>query len=463
MDVGSTTTSPARTDLLSLVPRSLNPFAKLPNPKAVWAWGMYDLANQSFQLLINTLLFSIFVTNVVAPSTEAGTGLWMKMVAAAQLFVVILSPIAGAIADTRAWKREFLLFSGVVCCIATASLALLGPGDQWLAFGLFVIAAVACSLGENFLASFLPEISTRQNVGYISALGWSMSYLGALVLLGCVALFAFVFGRDEPGEVRPMFVFAGIWFALGMLPAVRFLQEKAVRRTDRASGITAAFAQLARTVRESRRFRQLTRFLAIFFVYSMGTNAMIYFLGQIGNERGFKLPQLVLFSLVMALSAGLAAAATARFQDRIGHRATISIFLAIWCVATGAMGASTFTTVPPEAFWVVAVLVGVALGGVGTSSRALVGAFTPESRAAEFFGMWGLASKLSVVAGVIVFGSITKLASPELPDGQLDLRIGQGVACLVVSGLFAIGLALLQTVKVAEGVAAATEELAIAK
>lgn len=430
--------------------RTLNPFAKLPNPRTVWAWGMYDLANQSFQLLINTLLFPIYIANVVAGDTKAGTNLWTMMAATAPVLVVFLSPIAGAIADTRAWKREFLIFSGVICCIATASLALLGTGDQSLAFGLFVIAAVACGLGENFLASFLPEISTRKNVGYVSALGWSMSYLGALVLLGCVAIFAFVFGRDEPSEARPMFVFAGVWFALGMLPAVLFLKEKAAPRTDRGSTVTAAFAQIARTAREAGRFRQLTRFLTIFFVYSMGTNAMIFFLGQIGNERGFKLPQLVLFSLVMALSAGLAAAATARFQDRLGHRTTISIFLAIWCVATAAMGVSTFINVPPEAFWVVAVLVGIALGGVGTASRALVGAFTPEPRAAEFFGMWGLASKLSVVAGVLVFGGLAAHAGK-------DLRTGQGIACLVVSGLFAVGLALLQFVNVAEGTRVAAE------
>lgn len=432
----------------------LNPFARLPNGKAVWAWGMYDLANQSFQLLINTLLFAVFVKNVVADTPQQGTALWVKMVAVAQLLVVILSPIAGAVADTRAWKREFLLGTGVVCCIATASLALLGAGDRWLAFGLFVLAAVACGLGENFLASFLPEISTRQNVGYISALGWSMSYLGALALLGCVAIFSFVLGRDEPGEARPMFVFAGLWFALGMLPAFFLLHEKAVARQGVGTGVASAFAQLARTARETGRFRQLTRFLAIFFVYSMGTNAMIYFLGQIGDERGFDLPQLVLFALVMALSAGLAAAATARFQDKLGHRRTISIFLAIWVVATAAMGLSTFINAPPAAFWVVAVLVGIGLGGVGTSSRALVGAFTPESRAAEFFGMWGLASKLSVVAGVIAFGQLaTHVGS--------DLKTGQGIACLVVSGLFATGLALIQTVDVADGVRAATEDLAV--
>jgi UMF1 family MFS transporter len=430
---------------------SFNPFAKLPNPRTVWAWGMYDLANQSFQLLINTLLFSIFVTNVVAATPTEGTRLWVRMVAAAQVLVVVLSPITGAIADTRGWRRGFLLWTGAFCAAATASLALLRPGETTNALLLFVLAAVACGLGENFLASFLPGISTRDNVGFVSALGWTMSYIGAIVLLACVAVFAFVFGQDRPQDMRPMFVFAGAWFALGMVPAALYLRENAPPARGSGTGVGSALARLARTARETGRFRQLTRFLAIFFVYSMGTNAMIYFLGQIGDERGFRLPQLILFALVMALSAGLAAALTARVQDRLGHRRTISMFLAVWVVATGAMGVSTFVDAPPAAFWVVAVLVGLGLGGVGTSSRALVGAFTPESRAAEFFGMWGLASKLSVVAGVVAFGQLATHAAA-------DLRTGQGIACLVVSGLFAIGLGLLQLVDVAEGVRAASEE-----
>jgi UMF1 family MFS transporter len=428
---------------------NLNPFAKLPNAKAVWAWGMYDLANQSFQLLINSLLFSIYVAKVIADNPKAGSDLWTMMAATAQLVVVVLSPIAGAIADTRAWKRGFLLGTGLVCSVATACLALLGHGDTALAFGIFLVAAVACGLGENFLASFLPEISTRENVGFVSALGWTMSYIGALVLLGCVALFAFVFGRDQPSEARPMFVFAGVWFALGMLPAFFLLREKAVPNRGAATGIAGAFRQLADTARQTRRFRQLIRFLIIFFIYSMGTYAMIYFLGQIGDQRGFKLPQLVLFAFVIALSAGAAAAFTARVQDRLGHRPTISIFLAMWALATCATGVSTFVDAPPWAFWVVAVLIGIGLGGIGTSSRALVGAFTPEGRAAEFFGLWGLATKLSSVAGIVIFGQLAGRASP-------DLKTGQGIACFVLAGLFALGLVLMQTVDVADGMRAAT-------
>ena len=69
---------------------TLNPFKSLPNPREVWAWGMYDLANQSFQLLINTLLFAIYVAKVIAPNPDAGKTAWGLMAAVA--IGVVASP-----------------------------------------------------------------------------------------------------------------------------------------------------------------------------------------------------------------------------------------------------------------------------------------------------------------------------------------------------------------------------------
>jgi UMF1 family MFS transporter len=404
---------------------------------------MYDLANQSFQLLINTLLFSIFITRVVAETPAAGQALWGRMIAVALLLVVVLSPVVGALADQRAWKREILLTTGVLCALFTAALALLGPGQTGLAFALYVAAAVACGLGENFLAAFLPEVSTPANIGRVSAIGWTMSYVGAVLLLGITALYAFVLGRPDIAQARPLFVFAGLWFAAGILPAFFLLREKAQPQPGRAgTAVAAAFVRLAQSARQSARYRQLVRFFASFFVYSMGVMTMIYFLGVIGDRLGFALPQLILLALVIAVTAGAASAGVARVQDRLGHRRTVAVFLMIWIAATLAMAGAEEFHVPVAAYWAVAGLIGVALGGLGTAGRALVGAFTPPERAGEFFGLWGMVYKLGGIAGVVAFGQVAK-------------AFGQPAALLLVAGLFAAGLALLMRVDEAEGVAAA--------
>lgn len=407
---------------------------------------MYDLANQSFQLLVNTLLFSIFVKKVIAADEAAGQALWGRMSAAALLLIVVLSPIVGALADQRAWKREVLLATGVVCAALTAALALLQPGQVALSFGVYVVAAVACGLGENFLGSFLPEISTPANVGRVSAVGWTMSYVGAVVLLGVTAAYCFALGRSEVSQARPLFLFAGVWFAAGILPALLFLREKAAPQPGRAGTVVvAAFVRLAESARHSARYRQLVRFFIAFFVYSMGVMTMVYFLGIIGDSLGFGLGRLIVMALLIAVAAGVAAAVVARVQDTLGHRRTVAVFLIAWILATLAMAGASLLELPTGAVWGVAALVGIAFGGIGTSSRALVGAFTPPDRAGEFFGLWGMIYKLGGIVGVVGFGFASA-------------RLGQGVALLLVAGLFAIGLALLMRLDEEEGVRAAQGE-----
>lgn len=419
------------------------PFRSLDNPRAVFSWGVYDLANQSFQLLINTLLFPLFVTGVVVSGKERGDAAWFMMSAASLGLIVLLSPVLGAMADQRAWKRELLLATGLTCSVLTFALGFIQPGQVTLAFGLYLTAAVACGLGENFLGSFLPEISTPRTVGRVSAIGWTMSYVGALALLGITAIFTVVSDRTEPGQMRPLLCFAGVWFAVGMLPAVFWLREKAVPApVGAATIVTGAFARLAASARETARYRQLARFFLAFAVYSAGTMTMIYGLGLIGDRLGFRLSELILMAAIIAVTAGASAAAAGRVQDSFGHVRTISVFLALWVIASLAMAAAEFVNPPPAAYWLVSCMIGVALGGIGTASRAIVGAFTPTHRAGEFFGLWGMIYKGAGMIGVGLFGLIGKFA-------------GQPGALLVVAGMFGLGWLLLLRVDEKEGIHAA--------
>lgn len=414
----------------------------IPNKRQVWAWGMYDLANQSFQLLINTLLFSLFFVSIVVGDDVRGDKLWSYMTAASFLLTVLLSPVLGALGDQRAWKREILITTGVICSLLTAALALLQPGQIALAFALYITAAVACGIGENFLGAFLPRISTPANIGRVSAIGWSMSYAGALILLGITAAYTMLANRPDPAQARPLFVFSGLWFLFGMIPSILFLQEVDQPQPGSHS-IGASFSRLVASAREIRRYRQLAIFLGVFFIYSMGTYIVIVFLGRIGASLGFKLPQLILFALVVAATAGVGALLTAAYQDRAGHRLTISVFLVLWIIATLAMAvARSGGVTSPWLFWIVSGLIGLALGGIGTASRALTGLFTPASRAAEFFGVSGMIGKLSAIVGVLAFGQL-----------QPEVRL------YVTAGFFAAGLLLMRLVDEKAGAAAARADL----
>ena len=118
---------------------SLNPFRNLTRPREVWAWSMYDLANQSFTLLINTLLFPVFFREIIVGGDPArGDRMWSSMVAASMLIVVIASPLIGALADVRGLRKRYLIATGLICATATCALGVLGGGTAAIAFGVWI-------------------------------------------------------------------------------------------------------------------------------------------------------------------------------------------------------------------------------------------------------------------------------------------------------------------------------------
>jgi len=406
---------------------------------------MFDLANQSFQLLIKSLLFSLYVTDVVAATTDQGKALWTAMSATSMLCVALLSPLCGAIADRNAWRREMLLFSGLICSVLTALLFVVRPGDVALCFGLYLAAAVSCGLGEVFLGAFLPEISTQQNIGYVSAVGWTMSYVGALLLLAITSVYAMVLGYQNPADFRPMFVFSGLWFMGGMMPAFLWLHERSPPTAAPSSAVAGTLVKdLVQNLIAVGHYRQLMWFFMNFFIYNMGTLAVMNFLSIIGNELGFKLADLLLFGVVMSVSAGVAAACVARFQDQVGHKQTIITFLTLWLATMLGIAGSQYFEAPSWTFWGLSCLVGLALGGTGTATRAIVGAMTPAHRSAEFFGLWGLVGQLSGILGVIAFGGVS-------------LVVGQVAALLLLAVFFGIGILLVWGVDLSQGTRQARE------
>ncbi|TVQ61009.1 MAG: MFS transporter [Phycisphaerales bacterium] len=427
--------------------RRLNPFRGLPNPLEVWAWGMYDLANQSFSILINTLFFAIYFTQHVAAHTGKADLYWGIAVSVSNLLVVIAGPVIGAVADYTGAKKQGLFFFYVLCVGFTGALGFVEPGAVLLGMLIYIGGNFSLACGENFLASFLPEISTRQNIGRISAIGWTMGYLGALLILPVTLL---ITGLDEitVDEFRRVFVLAAVWFLINAVPTFWFVKERKRREQAPQAGslVAIGFSRLGQTARDAFRYRHLIRFLMCFFVYACGVHVVIYFAGIISmREFGFGPFKLTMFMTQLTVAAGLGAALTGVYQDRLGHRRTLHALLCVWAVST--LGVA-FAPREPEhewVFWVVSNFVGFGLGGIGTASRAMVGLLTPRHKTAEFFGLWGLAYKSAAVVGPVLFGAVS--ASP----------LGMRWALVMVSGFFVTGFVGLFIVDEREGSASADE------
>lgn len=417
--------------------------------REIFAWAMYDFANSGYTTVVLTAVFNAYFVSVVAggPATKGvATLLWTVATAIANLFVLASAPVLGAIADHGAHKKRFLALTTVGCIVFTACLSAAGPGDILLGMIFLVLSNVMYSSGENFIAAFLPEISNEKNIARISGYGWSLGYVGGLTVLAlCLG---YIQWAQAQGATAAHAVPVTMWitaasFAVATLPTFLWLRERAAAQPLTAGETYAriGFARVRYTFGHARHYRDLFRFLVALTVYYCGINTVVVLAAVYAQEvMGFGMHENILLILVVNVTAAIGAFGFGVVQDRLGSVRTLVLTLVIWI---GSLVFAYFTE-SRAGFWIVANLVGLALGSSQSAGRALVGRFSPRERVAEFFGLWGLFGKLAAVIGPLTYGVVTYVSHGN-----------HRLALLTTAVYFVVGLLILTTVNERRGHAAA--------
>ncbi|MEO6322068.1 MAG: MFS transporter [Polaromonas sp.] len=414
--------------------------------REVFGWAMYDFANSGYTTVVLTAVFSAYFVAGVAGNAPWGTLAWTGALALSSALVMLTMPALGAYADLRAAKKRLLLISTVGCVVATLALARAGPGDVAWAVAAVVLSNLFYSYGDSLIAAFLPELARRDSLGRVSGWGWSFGYFGGMLTLGLsLAYVMWAQGQGVPAtQFVPvtMLITAGI-YALASMATFALLRERAVPQAQgtQRQGIKASLARLRQTWREARRFEDFSRFLTCVVAYQAGI-AVVIALAAVYAEQvlGFRQTETMMLIFLVNIAAALGAFGWGYVQDRLGHRPALAITLVGWIVMTLLAGLATEATL----FWLAAVIAGLCMGSSQSAGRALAGAFSPEQRRAEFYGLWTFATRLSAIVGPLTYGVVTLLTAGN-----------HRIAILSTGLFFVLGLVLLARVNVARGMAAA--------
>jgi UMF1 family MFS transporter len=241
-----------------------------------------------------------------------------------------------------------------------------------------------------------------------------------------------------------MLITAGI-FAVACIPTFVFLKERAVPQPHlfgRNAG-REALARLMGTLHQVREFRDLLRFLASLVFYQAGIQTVITLAAIYAQQvMHFDTSDTMFLVLVVNVTASVGALAFGSFQDKMGHVPTIALTLCGWIL----MVLLAWSAESRSMFWVAANVAGLCLGASQSAGRALVGYFSPSARRAEFFGLWGLAGKLSSILGPITYGTVSWISSGD-----------HRLAMLITGVYFVIGLVILIGIDIKRGRNAALE------
>ena len=280
------------------------------------------------------------------------------------------------------------------------------------------------------IAAFLPELARPEALGKVSGWGWSLGYFGGLLALAFSL--AWVMGAPARGSTSSaavpgtMIITAAI-FALAAAPTFMYLRERAHRAAEIHVGET--LRRLVATARSARRYRDLLRVFACGVFYQAGV-ATVIALAAIYAEQvmGFKTEDTILPILVVNITAAIGAFAFGYAQDRIGKVRALRITIVGWV----GMTVIAFLSSTAAMFWLAANLAGLCMGSSQSAGRALVAYFSPAARSGEFFGLWGVATRLAAILGPLTYGAVTWITAGN-----------HRLAILLTGAFFVVSLAIL--------------------
>ena len=375
--------------------------------RVVWSWALYDWANSAFATVVMAGLFPILFQDYWnASATPAVANLrlgWANGLAS--LVIVLIAPLAGAIADRAGRRKAALLGFAFPAAALTALLALVPAEMGWLAALLFVLATIGFMAANLFYDALLVGIAPPDRWHAVSGFGFGLGYLGGgLVYLGCIiaVMQPQWFGLPSAAEAAlAAFVVTGAWWALFALP-LAFNVPEPVRPRPGSAVISGGLQQLRSTLTHLRVYRPVWLFLLAYFLYIDGVGTTIRMAVAYGRSLGFEQNDLMLALLITQFVGFPAALLMGTIGQRIGARRGILIGLLLYIVIA-VWGA--FIQSPWE-FYVIAGLVGVAQGGVQALSRSFYARLIPADRAGEFFGFYNVLGKSAALIGPPLFGGL---------------------------------------------------------
>ena len=389
-----------------------------------------------------SLYFSLFVRSEVG--ADRADGVYGVVSAISMGLIFILSPALGAMTDRARRRMPFLVGATLICVAGTA---LIGTGPFALSIGLFILANAAYQAGVQFYDSLLPEVTHAGNRGRISGIGVGVGYLGSYIAVGAGFLIA-------PDNHPALFGLLAAGFLLFALPCFLFVRERGnptPRPVFSWSALQASAGETVRTLKASRDFPGLARFLVGRVFYTDAINTVISYMGLytvnvalatgLSQAEGRTQAQLVLMSAITCSVVGGLAWGFA--VDRFGPKRTLTTVLQLWIVVFALAAAVGAFALPILWLYVVAGLAGIALGGIWAADRPYMLRLSPPDRVGEFYGLYGMVGRFSAITGPLLWAAIVYVA---VDRGGLPTLTGQSMAICSLLAMTIVGYVILRPV-----------------
>jgi UMF1 family MFS transporter len=416
--------------------------------KLLNAWAFYDWANSVYTLVISSTIFPIFYGALFrAEGIEEvelfgflirSESLISYVTALGFLIIAFVSPLLSGIADYLGNKKFFLKLFCYVGSLSCMSLYFFSIAKESIIFSLitYLLALIGFWGSLVFYNSYLPDIAHKEQQDKISAKGFSLGYIGSVVLLlVCLAMVMSVEGAQKMQMMRYSFLLVGIWWIGFSQYTYYYLPNHKNSNKMHKNVFFNGFRELLKVWQQIKSILPLKRYLAAFFVYSMAVQTIMIIAAYFGEKEvnwgsdSKRTTGLIISILVIQLVAVFGAWATSKLVSKYGNIKILIGLNFLWILIC----TYAYFVITPNDFYIAAFFVGLVMGGIQSLSRSTYSKFIPADTVdtTSFFSFYDVAEKVGIVIGMLTYGYIADITG----------KIQNAILFLIL--FFAIGLLLL--------------------
>lgn len=384
----------------------------------IFSWALYDFSNTIFSANIVTLFFPQFVTDHFGkdPVTEQVSSTWIAYSASiAALLLIVLSPIYGVYIDRTQKKKKWVIFFTIAVFICTYLMGYIYQADMkqqlWgipvsflLIIVLFTIAKFMYNSSLVFYDAMMSSLAPQEEHSVISGFGVALGYLGTL--FGVLTITAWV-GTKDAGNT---FIPTAILFLLFSIPIFIFGKDgnKQVKLPERnkQSSLMSGYKEVIATFKMAKNEPAIYVFLIVYFFLNDALATAISMMQPYATTVvGFTSSEFIKIFMIATVFSVIGAFVFGYIAKRIGSLKALHYMALVLMVALILASLS----LPKEAFYICAILFGIAMGSIWVISRTLIIELSPDEHEGQFFGLFSMSGKLSAVFGPFIYGTITLL------------------------------------------------------
>jgi MFS transporter, UMF1 family len=406
--------------------------------KVIRGWAMYDWANSVYNLVITTTFFPIYYTIVTRKQFggEIVTFLGRKFVntslydysyALAYLIIALLYPVLTSVADSRGNKKSFMRFFCYMGSLGCASIYFFNGTNLWLGILSLMVASMGFVGSVVFYNAFLPEIAAPEDRDRVSAKGFSYGYIGS-VILQAIGFVLVTFLTDKLLAMRITFLLVGIWWVSFAQITFSVLPETKASGKINAGIFGDSFSEMKKVFMEIRKLPILKNYLRGFFFYSMGVQTVMLAATLFGSKLlQLADTKLIVTIVLIQLVAIPGAIWVSRLSEKFGNLRVLTGIIIFWIfICLAAYYTAWFKEQggnPEFGFYILAIAVGLVMGGIQSLSRSTYSKLMPETRdTASYFSYYDFTEKLAIVIGMFSFGLIEE-ATGSMKNSVLSLIV----------------------------------------